>query len=101
MSHKNLEQFSLFQEAKPKEVAASVKPTPIKKPFTPPTLHNGLDPHKAKDHAMLWIRMLTKSGRNHADSFLYYQHKEMDFKRSEFDPLLIVRQCLVRNLSSK
>ena len=93
------EQYDLFGGAPAVTDVQKSLPPPkaFKKNFTPPSLHNGLTPHHVTDHAMLWVRMMTKGARNNPHDFLYHQIQEMNFKKSEYDPVLVVRQGVVRS----
>ena len=93
----SVHQFDLFGDASPTAKTAPDAPgkTP-KKVFTPPSLQSGLNPHYVRDHAMLWMRMMTKGARQTPEMFIYHQIQEMRFKRTEHDPVLSVRQSLVK-----
>ncbi|MBX9697419.1 MAG: hypothetical protein K2X53_04975 [Alphaproteobacteria bacterium] len=69
--------------------------------FIPATLENGLDNQKVVDHAMMWLRSLTKNAKNNAEAFLFHQMNEMKFKKSEYDQVSVVRTSIVRSRSPR
>lgn len=89
-------QYDLFGSVKNDTNPHQAASKSSEKKITPPSLHNGLDMHNVRDHAMLWMRMMTKGTRQNSRMFLYHQFQEICFKRTEYDPVLSVRQSLVK-----
>ncbi len=91
----DLSQLSFFKENTKKESTAT--PTAKKSSFTPPTLENGLSKGLISDHAMLWLRMLSKQSQANPLKYFTHQISEIQFKRTEYDQSTAVRHSILHS----
>jgi|GEM_PF-4922459 len=82
-----------FLENPTKKVPSS--PPSQGKTFIPASFENGLDTTLVQDHAILWLRGQMKRSKQNPKKFLELQIKEVQFKRTESDPITIVRSAIV------
>ena len=87
-----MKQISFFSDPPKKE---DVKQLAKKPSFTPATLINGLEKSMVMDHAMLWVRSLTKAQKHNPKAFLEHQKNEIMFKQSGIDAVAVIRTSIV------
>lgn len=90
--------LGFIEEKKSQPKSTALSAFPKKTSFTPPTMENGLSKGMCVDHAMLFVRTMTKQSRGNPQKYLFQQLAEIKFKRTEYDQVQVVREALVSSI---